>query len=311
MPDCSTCVAVYQTPCSYDVDSDHRRKAALKRDITTLEDQNKALYIVLDSLRTSSESRLPDIVQQIRAGETIDIEVLAGSLKASERAEQSERFEGSGEKSAERDLSNILGGSAIDADGVVIHYGHTSHLGLVKDGEHSPKHVQTSAWTEVTEDLAFVQHLLELYFCWAHPFYSLFSKDDFLTDMTNGRSQYCSPLLLNAVLSFGCAYSDRPEARMNHHDPSTAGDHFFAEAKRLLAENDTSSLTTIQALAIMGLREASCARDSSGFQLAGRSMRMLIELGLHLSSGSSDDSLDPNEVEARKTTFWGCFIYDT
>lgn len=78
-----------------------------------------------------------------------------------------------------------------------------------------------------------------------------------------------------------------------------------------MIESDSSNLTTVQALAIMGLREASCGRDSSGFQLAGRSMRMLIELGLHLSFGSAGDKLDPIEVEARKSTFWGCFVYDT
>lgn len=125
------------------------------------------------------------------------------------------------------------------------------------------------------------------------------------------RSQYCSALLVNAVLALGCAYSDRLEARLNQQDPSTAGDHFFAEAKRLLVDDDSSDLTTVQALAIMCLREASFGRDSSGFQFAGRSVRMLIELGLHLSIGPAGANLKPSEVEARKNTFWGCFIYDT
>jgi len=134
MPDCSTCVAVYQTPCFYDIDSDHRRKAALKRDITTLEGRNSSLNIIFRSIRTSSESEVAEIVQQIRAEEGIDIDVLAESLEKNkllserseryespgrlERSGQSEQSETSGGKSAEGELSNLIGRPAHDLDGV-------------------------------------------------------------------------------------------------------------------------------------------------------------------------------------------------
>ena len=305
MPDCSTCTAVYQTPCFYDVDSDHRRKAALKRDIETLKGQNDALGIIVASIRSSTDAEVAEIVQQIRADE--DPDHIAESLKKNVML-----HDRSGAKSAEGELSNLLGRPSIDALGVVKHYGHTSSLSLVSDGERSPMHLQTSeAWTKVTRDAAFVEHLLSLYFCWAHPYYVLFSKELFLDDMAKGQSKYCSPLMVNALLAFACAYSDRPEARENQSDPRTAGDHFFAEAKRLLYENESSNLTTVQALALMGLREASCSRDSSGFQYAGRCIRMLIELGLHLWFAPASDKISPTELEVRRITFWGCFINDT
>lgn len=208
-------------------------------------------------------------------------------------------------KSAERELSNLIGRPSIDASGVMKHYGHTSSLGLFSDGERS-----SEIWTRVTRDNSFVEHLLGIWFCWAHPFYLLFSEELFLDDMEKGRNKYCSPLLVNALLAFACAYSDRPEAREDPSDPRTAGDHFFAEAKRLLNENEFSNLTTVQALALMGLREVSCNRDSSGFQYVGRSVRMLIELGLHLSFASSSDKITPVELEACRITFWGCFVND-
>ncbi|CAF9926531.1 MAG: hypothetical protein ALECFALPRED_003464 [Alectoria fallacina] len=305
MPNCSTCTAVYQTPCFYDVDSDHRRKAALKRDIETLKGQNDALGIIVASIRSSTDAEVAEIVQQIRADE--DLDNIAESLKKNVML-----HDRSGAKSAEGELSNLLGRPSIDASGVVKHYGHTSSLSLVCDGERSPMHLQTSeAWTKVTRDAAFVEHLLSLYFCWAHPYYVLFSKELFLDDMAKGQSKYCSPLMVNALLAFACAYSDRPEARENQSDPRTAGDHFFAEAKRLLYDNESSNLTTVQALALMGLREASCSRDSSGFQYAGRCIRMLIELGLHLSFAPASDKISPTELEVRRITFWGCFINDT
>lgn len=305
MPNCSTCTAVYQTPCFYDVDSDHRRKAALKRDIEALKGQNDALSIIVASIRSSTDTEVAEIVQQIRADE--DLDNIAESLKKNVMLP-----ERSSAKSAEGELSNLIGRPSIDASGVVKHFGHTSSLGLVSDREASPMHLQTSeVWTRVTRDTAFVEHLLSLYFCWVHPTYVLFSKELFLGDMGKGRSKYCSPLMVNALLALACAYSDRPEARENPSDPTTSGDHFFAEAKRLLNENESSNLTTVQALALMGLREASFGRDSSGFQYAGRCVRMLIELGLHLSFASASDKISHTELEARSITFWGCFINDT
>lgn len=305
MPNCSTCIAVYQTPCFYDVDSDHRRKAALKRDIEQLKGQNDALGVIFAAIRSSTDAEVAEIVQQIRADE--DLENLAEKLRKIVMLP-----ERSGTTTAEGELSNLMGRPALDGAEAVRQYGNTSSLSLVTDGRESPVHMQNSEpWTKVSRDLQLVEHLLTLYFVWSHPFYSLFSKELFLDDMISGRNKYCSSLLVNALLSVGCAYSDRPEVRTNPSDSSTAGDLFFAEARRLLFENESSSLTTVQALAVMALREASCSRDSSGFQYAGRCTRMAIELGLHVSFGSTENKISAIEQEARKITFWGCFINES
>ena len=267
--------------------------------------QNDALGIIVASIRSSTDAEVAEIVQQIRADE--DLDSIAESLKKNVTL-----LERSGAKSAEGELSNMIGRPSMDELGVVKHYGHTSNLSLVSDGERAPMYLQTSeVWTTVTADAELVDHLLNMYFCWAHPYYVVFSKELFLDDMANGRSKYCSPLMVNALLSFACVYSDRQDAREDPSDPRTAGDQFFAEAKRLLNEDESSNLTTVQALALMGLREASCSRDSSGFQYAGRCIRMLIELGLHLSFASASDKISSTELEARRITFWGCFIYET
>lgn len=276
----------------------------MKRDIEALRGQNDALGIIVASIRSSSDAEVAEIVQQIRADE--DLDIIAESLK--KNVTPPER---SATKSAERELSILIGRPSIDALGVVKHFGHTSSLSLVSDGERSPMQSKPSeVWTSVTGDHAFVEHLMSMYFCWVHPTHTLFSKDVFLDDMAKGRGKYCSPLLVNALLALACSYSDREDARENPSDPNTAGDHFFAEAKRLLNENESSNLTTVQALALMGLREASCIRESSGFQYAGRCIRMMIELGLHLSFASASDKISSTEVEVRRITFWGCFIND-
>lgn len=116
-------------------------------------------------------------------------------------------------------------------------------------------------------------------------------------------------MLVNALLAVACHYSDRPAARMAGNSSNTAGDHFFAEAKQLLDKTDTPSLTTVQALGIMSIRESSQGRDSNGYQYAGRCVRMAVEMGLHLSVIGS--GMRAAEVEVRKITFWGVFNLET
>lgn len=128
-------------------------------------------------------------------------------------------------------------------------------------------------------------------------------------DMGSGRTEFCSAMLVNALLSMACHYSDRPFTRTDPNNAATAGDAFFAEAKRLLDLTDKPSLTTVQALAIMSLREASHGHDSNGYQYAGRCVRMALELGLHLSVIGS--GLGAAEVEVRRVTFWGVFNLET
>lgn len=166
-----------------------------------------------------------------------------------------------------------------------------------------------AVWFRTPQDAEFVEHLLNLYFCWVHPIYPLFSRDHFLHDMGRGRSDYCSAMLVNALLAFACHYSDRTPARTDPSNPGTSGDHFFTEAKRLLDKADEPSLATVQALGVLGLRETSLGRDSNGYQYVGRAVRMALELGLHLSV--IGNRLRASDAEVRKVTYWGIFNLET
>ncbi len=271
-----------------------------------MRERNGALGIIVASIRSSSESEVADIVQRIRADE--NLEAIADSLKKSTplpSRTDSQTLEGV--------FSDLMGKPAVDESGETRVYGHSSNLGLVPNDDEVPSRSKVSSeWTRVTDDAEFVGSLMALYFCWEHPFYILFSKECFLYDMAQGRTKYCSPLLVNALLALACAFSDRPEARTDPTDPNTAGDHFFAEARRLLFENERSTVTTVQALGLMGIREANCGRDSSGYQYAGRCIRMALELGLHLCfKTAGNNNLSATEIEVRKVTFWGCFTLET
>ncbi|KAI8950097.1 hypothetical protein F4801DRAFT_361867 [Xylaria longipes] len=167
--------------------------------------------------------------------------------------------------------------------------------------------VPASTWTNITNDSALVQHLLALYFCWEYPTFASLSKEHFLRDYVQGRHRYCSPILVNALLALGCRFSTQPNTRANPNEPRTSGDHFFKESLRLLyRQTNHHTLTTIQALGIMSIREASCGRDSESWYYAGQSVRLAIEMGLH----RLHDDGDEDELAVQAATFWGAFALD-
>lgn len=167
--------------------------------------------------------------------------------------------------------------------------------------------VPPSTWTNITSDSGLVQHLLALYFCWEYPTFASLSKEHFMRDYVHGRHRYCSPILVNALLALGCRFSTQPNTRANPNEPRTSGDHFFKEALRLLyREPNNHTLTTIQALGIMSIREASCGRDSESWYYAGQSVRLAIEMGLH----RLNDDGDEDELAVKAATFWGAFALD-
>jgi hypothetical protein len=68
--------------------------------------------------------------------------------------------------------------------------------------------VPANPWTDVTDDDAFVSHLVSLWFTWYHPSFSYLDRDLFIKDMQSGdveNSLYCSPFLVNAILADACA----------------------------------------------------------------------------------------------------------
>ena len=231
----------------------------------------------------------------------------------------------------EKELSGKLGKLRLDNGSVSI-IGGTSNLIFIGAGEGDDGAMSTddseeyeqqedaiTSWTEVTSDPELVVHLLNMYFTWHYTYFTTLSKSLFWRDFLLGNSsrnftrktEYCTPLLVNAMLALGCHFTSWPQARADPKDSATAGDHFFKEAKRLILEYDeheNPKLTTVQALALMSVREAGCGREARGWVYSGMSFRMACDLGLNIDSGSAN--LDETEVDARRITIWGCFLFD-
>ena len=332
---CATC-SIHRTTCFYDAESEARRKVTIgtapaptatttapttsrKRPDPKAQERKRgqnAEYIV-SALRSLSEAEAQELLQSIRQDQNqpLDLTRLVENWQKSVALPPPAAPE---PHTLETDLAILLGKPTITKSGESRHFGHTSSLGLLLEYENdaqshrsTPVECKPSTWTAVTKDVAFIERMFDLYFQWSHSFFVVFSKSHFLADFYAGRSKFCSSLLVNAILAYACHHTDEEQARADPANPRTAGNHFFAEARRLLFEDESPRLTTIQALAVMSLREPSVGRDSTGFMYIGQCMRMAVELGLHvdndvaLALGFSVD-----DVEVRNTTFWGCFTLD-
>ncbi|KAF2755337.1 hypothetical protein EJ05DRAFT_488121 [Pseudovirgaria hyperparasitica] len=339
-PACSACAAVYRTECRYDPSSDHRRKGVYKRDIDNLKTRNSTLQTLIQAILNYPEDEAHSLVRQIRTCESLD--TVADSILARENGlEEEEEEEGEPaspdeyvEPTFESHLSGKMGDLLLE-DGTRRYIGGTSVLlNVGMDSEfdnqfmapalqdHYASGSPATSWTNITSDADLVTHLLNMYFTWHYTFFTTLSKSLFYRDFFLGKPhhsstqqpEYCSPLLVNAMLALGCHFTSMPGARENKDDSATSGDHFFREAKRLLMEGDLHEkprLSTVQALALMSVREAGCGREAKGWVYSGMSFRMACDLGLHLDSGSMPSSKQSEEAEdARRITFWGCFLFD-
>lgn len=337
LPKCAACASVYLTECEYAPHTDHRRKGVYKKDIDSLKTKNSTLQTLIHAILNYDEEDVPELVSQIRTCD--NLEELADSIVAKANGALLEQDDAPDSPiygasmpleipQFEAELSGRMGDLLVE--GSVKFIGGTSNLiWLPNDSESNGPawpiaHAQTVksqeeallSWTSVTQDKELILYLINMYFCWHYAYFTTLSREMFFRDFLAGRpSQYCSSLLVNVMLSLGCHFTTRPAARANPDDSATAGDHFFREAKRLMHENDefeTAKVCTVQALALMSVREAGCGREGKGWVYSGMSFRMAMDLGLNVDApGLSPDSiLDAKDIDARRITFWGCFLFD-
>lgn len=317
----------------YDPNSDHRRKGVYKKDADSLRTRHTTLQTLIQALLNYEEDDAFDLVRQIRSCD--DLEDVAKSVIARENgllaavtadtARESDEDQSARVDQFESELSGKM--SELVLDGSRKFIGGTSNLIFLPPGSEIHESVSTNEppalidtqpvrrWTRVTEDDSLISHLLTMYFTWHYPFFTLLAKDLFYRDYIRGvSSPYCSALLVNAMLALGCHFSSWRGAFADPLNLNTAGNHFFKEAKRLILENDeheNAKLCTVQAFALMSVREAGCGREGKGWVYSGLSFRMAFDLGLNVDAKNmGSHSLSEEEVDARRITFWGCHLVD-
>ena len=289
------------------------------------------MQTLIQAILNYAEDDVPELVRQIRTCESL--EDVADNILAKERGEEvdDDLVDSPLQRNDvpleipkfESELSGKMGELLLE--GSVRFIGGTSNLlfispGSDRDGQNGgdmsfPRQEDAiTSWTTVTQDAELIVHLMNMYLTWHYAYFTTLSKDLFYQDFIRGRrSNYCNALLVNAMLALGCHFTSRPAARSVPEDSATVGDHFFKEAKRQILENDEhekASLATVQALALMSVREAGCGREGKGWVYSGMSFRMAFDLGLNVDGTASGSSLEERELDARRITLWGCFLFD-
>ncbi|KAE8152325.1 hypothetical protein BDV25DRAFT_151336 [Aspergillus avenaceus] len=294
---CANCVKS-RLECTLDQTADKRRRGVLKRKIDQLEEKEDLLIRLVSVLRESGNRRTIPLLNLIRSNATIpEIQYyldhqlprpeLARSPELVEVCHQVQRLQHVDSRSMRRILDDR----------------RQSDIPLFQ--------VPASPWTSVVADNDFVSHLISLWFTWFHPFGNWIDRDRFIHDMQAGAlgSKFCSPFLVNAILSHACAYSDYPEAYAVPGDPSSKGVQFYDEAKRLLdKEEGRISLPTVQGLGVLWARASLTGRDRQGWiyrsQLAYSAQELSQSYSV-LASKADEDALHMARVI--NNTSWGLF----
>jgi hypothetical protein len=300
--------------------------------------RNSTLQILIEAILNAAEDDVPAIVRKIRTCDSLDLvaeQILNQDTQADESLpEEPPEVDYDLDQTpveGERDLARKMGELRLE-NGSLRFIGGTSHLIYLGDPAHDAgveagpddsylTDDPATSWTRVTQDPGLILHLLNMYFSYHYPYFTTLSKKLFWRDYLKGKAGlggqttvHCSPLLVNAMLALGCHFTDLPGAFGTLGDTRTKGDHFFAEAKRLIIEHDEYEkprLVTVQALALMSVREAGCAREAKGWVYSGMAFRMAYDIGLNFElEGIDKERMEDDDIDARRITFWGCFLFD-
>ncbi|RAL08722.1 uncharacterized protein BO97DRAFT_428037 [Aspergillus homomorphus CBS 101889] len=177
-----------------------------------------------------------------------------------------------------------------------------------------PPYTVTAAekWTTVV-DSPVASHLFSLFFVWDNPTWHLIEPRVFLDDFQSGRTQFCSSLLVHAILFFACHYSYDLEKPWDRREEMSIAKRLFREIGRLWQrDKDKVCLTTVQASLILGLFFNATGKDKIGVQYIYYGGQMALQLGLHLSSSAVFHSDSVTEAQRNNWAhkFIACGIYD-
>ncbi|KAF2626280.1 hypothetical protein BU25DRAFT_440684 [Macroventuria anomochaeta] len=167
-----------------------------------------------------------------------------------------------------------------------------------------------SNWTRVTDDTGFLAHLFTIWTEREYVYYHFLDREAFLADLSCGRSDFCSELLVNIVLASACFHSSAVKDRNKPFSENSIQTSFYYEARRLWdLEEGRDCLTKVQAGMILYLVLAKYGRDRDGQKFLLEACITAQNLGLfdhespHHSTTPSHISVD-RWRRARAVTAW-------
>ena len=160
--------------CVVDPTKDRRRLR--KRTLDDIATRADALDTLVESLRTSDDKTVQSLLQFVRDGASV--------TEVVQRAK-----------------------AMLGRDGIrTTHRARRTILDIATLIDEPPIRVPAKPWTEVTGDDSAVSHLVSVFFAWHHFGYPSVDATVFVKEMNskNTSNQFCSPLLVNSILSIAC-----------------------------------------------------------------------------------------------------------
>ncbi|KAJ6151771.1 C6 transcription factor [Penicillium chermesinum] len=306
-PPCDNCRSL-QRICIFDESLDQRRRVAAKRTASELTYHRDLLNDIFRVIRETNESRTNELLGIIRQNASAEeIRTYIDDALSSPGKDPSSSRETVAKLEDARSLMRIESDSPAFRSKVMdIHYLCDEALFKV------PAH----PWTAVTDDADLVSHLISLYFTWDYPFLRFLDRDVFLRHMQSGElsSEFCTPYLVNAMLSNACFFSEFSESYVVPGELSSKGNDFLAEAERLRAiQSPRPSLALLQATLLMHERYAMSCNDDRGYIMLHEAIRIGEALGL---VGSYGPKIVPEHFSEEmdmscRIAGWGLFNIDT
>ncbi|CAI6094967.1 unnamed protein product, partial [Clonostachys chloroleuca] len=156
------------------------------------------------------------------------------------------------------------------------------------------------------------ERLIDCSFEWEKPWCQVVDEKLFRDSERNG-GRYSSPFLVNSILAMGSRYSDRTDIRQSPAHSNCAGQIFLARAEKMLnAELKKPTVTTVQALAILGILYVAVGQDTVGWLHHGMSVQLALDIGIHMDSTvlRGSDRLTPEELRLRHHVYWELYCDD-
>ncbi|KAH7396357.1 hypothetical protein BKA66DRAFT_566849 [Pyrenochaeta sp. MPI-SDFR-AT-0127] len=192
---------------------------------------------------------------------------------------------------------------------------YPSSFAAVDDLAVDPRLASLRNWTTVTTDTKFIVALFSAWDLREYVYYHYLDKEAFLDDMVNGRTDFCSELLVNALLASACFHHSAVKDRQKPFSETSMTTVFYKEARRLWdLESGKDSLTKIQAGICLFLVLGKHGRDKVGHTFLLEACRMGRELGLFQVQQPNASQYTPSVPqrrldEVRAVTAWALFNF--